>query len=353
MPTQLSRDLIAHLASGAPPAAQARVDFNQASSRYWPALGALLQRPSQYQKAERFAIPAHAPSAADLAGAGVWAANLAQVAEASRGLQLPAECIFASDTTSDAAGGRAILYFHGGAYVAGSLDTYRSMHTRMSRATGLRVYGFEYRLAPGAQYPTQLYDALSAFRHMRRLGYADEDIIFAGDSAGGNLALALWLLVHPPIAGMVLLSPRVDITSERGCWKRFAAIDILKPYDLGDPGSSIRQLLLPPGAPLTADVQELLADPFLAPVHADLAGLPPTLVQVGTAEVMYDDICAFVAAAQNCTARNGPCRVELQQYRDMFHVFQASPVTTPNVVRAWSAVGAFVHSLNTPSPLLG
>ncbi|KAJ2767091.1 hypothetical protein IWQ57_004097 [Coemansia nantahalensis] len=349
--TQLSRDLLVFIARGTPPGALAWVDFNGAACHYWPRMAQLLQQSSRSQHTRAFAIPACTPSAADVAGAGVWSAKLAAVAEASRGLQLPAECVFPPDSASVADGRRAILYFHGGAYVAGTLDSYRGMHARLARATGLRVYGFEYRLAPGAQYPTQLFDALSALRHMRELGHADEDIVFAGDSAGGNLALALWLLVRPPIAGMVLLSPRVDVTSARASWKTFAAVDIVEPYVLADPDSCIRKLLLPPGAPLTADVERLLADPFLAPVHADLAGLPPTLVQVGTAEVMYDDICVFVANAnaQNCTAPDRPCHVELQRFRDMFHVFQYGPVVTPAVARAWDAVGAFVRSLGARS----
>ncbi|KAJ1727052.1 hypothetical protein LPJ61_004792 [Coemansia biformis] len=345
---QLSRDVIRFLSRTSPTDPACAVVY-QASNRYWPVFSQLLPKPSAVQT-DSFAIPAYPLDDADLASAGVWAAKLTGVADASRNLTLPAESILASDAanvTDPATRGRAILYFHGGAYVSGSLESYRETHTRMSRASGLRVYGFEYRLAPAFQYPTQLYDAFCAFRHMRELGYADQDIIFAGDSAGGNLVLALWQLLRPPIPAMVLLSPRVDVTSSTPSWKTFAGIDVLDPYVISDPNSSIHQLLLPPGAELTPEVLGLLADPFIAPVHANLTGLPPTLVQVGTAEVMSDDIRAFVsrANAQNSTGPQGS--VELQQYLEMFHVFQASPIVTPRVDRAWDAVGAFVRSLGS------
>ncbi|KAJ2781298.1 hypothetical protein H4R18_002976 [Coemansia javaensis] len=360
--TQLSRDMLSFMLQP-PPEGRLRAAFSSASAAYWPALGRLLLRPAQNHHAQTLAIPActldddAADDAQMMERAGVWAPGLAAVARASRGLELPAECVFASpdaDADADASDAprphdhRAILHFHGGAYVTGSLDSYRGLHARLSEATGLRVYGFEYRLAPAAQYPTQLYDALCAFRHLRALGYAEEDIVFSGDSAGGNLALALWQLLRPRIRGLVLLSPRVDVTSARPSWRAFAGIDILPPYDIASPASSLRKLLAPPGAALTPDVLALLADPYIAPVRANLTGLPPTLVQVGTAEVMYDDICAFVARAED-HARAAPPHarnpIVLQHYPDMFHVFQAVPMAAPAVDRAWREIGAFVRAL--------
>ncbi|KAI9471715.1 Alpha/Beta hydrolase protein, partial [Coemansia mojavensis] len=229
-----------------------------------------------------------------------------------------------------------ILYLHGGSYTSGTARQYRNMHLRLAQATGVQVLGFSYRLAPQAPYPTQLYDAYCAYQYVRDLGFSDDHIIFAGDSAGGNLALALWQLLRAPIRALVLLSPRVDVTSTRDSWKRNAQVDVLRPYTLDNSHSTIRQLLAPKG--LSQQTYQLLSNPFIAPIHADLTQLPPILVQVGTAEVMLDDIVEFAAQAQMQSSST----VELQQYENMFHVFQAGLPGTRHFKEAWERIGAFI-----------
>ncbi|KAJ2809156.1 hypothetical protein H4R20_000335 [Coemansia guatemalensis] len=357
--TQLSRDLIRHLNEGSSPEQPFSMFVNRASHAYWPSISRLLQRPSNTQHARRFTIPAYPLDDASLGRAGIWAPKLVDIARSSVDMHMYAECVYASPdhaSPTDMHPGprdRAILYFHGGAYVAGSAEQYRGVLTRLSRVSGMRVYAFNYRLAPESQYPTQLYDAFCAFRHLRELGYAEQSIIFAGDSAGGNLALALWQLLHPELSAMLLLSPRVDVTSIRPSWKRFFGIDVLNSYDIENPFSSIRQLLLPPGAKLTSGTLDMLEDPFIAPVHANLTDIPTTLVQVGTAEMMLDDIRDFVQRANaqnsNCDISSRSNCVQLQTFPDMFHVFQAGPIDTRIQQQAWESIGAFIESLDNAS----
>ncbi|KAI8319812.1 alpha/beta-hydrolase [Martensiomyces pterosporus] len=236
---------------------------------------------------------------------------------------------------------KIILHFHGGAYVAGTLEQYRRLHLMLSRNTGMRVYGFAYRLAPQSQFPTQLYDAYCALQHLREIGYKDRDIVLSGDSAGGNLVMALWQLTRAQLGALILLSPRVDVTSKRESWKQNASVDILPQYNLFDPGCSTRKLLAPEG-PVTQELLQLLEDPFVSPIHADLKKMPRTLIQMGTAEVMYDDIREFArrATEQGDTGAS----IDLQVFRDGFHVFQAVPFVM-NAERAWDAIGAFARSI--------
>ncbi|KAJ2078919.1 hypothetical protein H4R24_004151 [Coemansia sp. RSA 988] len=356
--TQLSRDLVRHL-NDRNPENPFWMFVNTACHVYWPSISQFLLRPSNTQYIRPFTIPAYPLDEASLTRAGVWTSKLLDIARSSADMHMYAECIYTSSDhpfPTDLHAGpqdKAILYFHGGGYVVGSVEEYRGVLTRLSRVSTMPVYAFNYRLAPESQYPTQLYDAFCAFRHLRELGYHEQCIIFAGDSAGGNLALALWLMLRPKLSAMLLLSPRVDVTSIRPSWKQFFGIDVLNPYDITSPYSSIRQLLLPPGAELTSDILDILEDPFIAPVHANLTEFPTTLVQVGSAEMMLDDIRDFVLHANS---QNNSCGisgrrncVQLQTFPDMFHVFQAGPISTHCQQQAWESIGAFIDSLANPS----
>ncbi|KAJ2550806.1 hypothetical protein EV175_003931 [Coemansia sp. RSA 1933] len=290
-------------------------------------------------------VPAIAISTIVAQCAGRWANQLQRISTkaVAAGDIIQIECIAHRDIppTTDGGGGcpiKVILYFHGGAYVTGSVTEYRFMHTRLSFETRLPVYSVEYRLAPQSRYPTQLYDAFCAYMYLRHdLGYNSHDIIISGDSAGGNLALALWQLIHAQglrIAAMVLLSPRVDITYTRETWQRSDCIDIMQPVRLDDPESSLCKLLGP-----LARVDGITSDPFLAPINADLAQLPPTLVQAGGQESMYADICEFVTRASASGA------VELQVLPDGVHVSHFVTPDLRGVDKLWHSIGAFVRSL--------
>ncbi|KAJ2501787.1 hypothetical protein GGH96_001656 [Coemansia sp. RSA 1972] len=218
---------------------------------------------------------------------------------------MDAECTSPIPDTSEF----IVLYMHGGAYISGSARQYRGMHVRMARASRMRVLGFSYRLAPSYTFPVPLYDAYMAYKHVRHMGYADNQIVVAGDSAGGNLVLALWQLTRAPFRALILFSPRVDITSFRQSWKTYERVDVLHAYDIQDPVSPIHQLLVSTSKSLGN--LDVLSDPFVAPIYADFKGLPPTLVQMGGAEVMGDDIREFTKRA-----RMQGARIELQLERN-------------------------------------
>lgn len=277
-------------------------------------------------------IPAAPVEYLDGLDAGRWNGELKRMAHESIGYMMPAECL---TTATNRKHKQAVLFFHGGAYVSGTLDQYRRTHLLVSQLSGgLPVYGFAYRLAPGSQYPTQLYDALSAYHHLTtKEGYRPEDILFMGDSAGGNLAIGLWRLMKPPILGMVLVSPRVDVRSHSDSWKQVKN-DILDIYDLKDPQCSVNKLLSQP--------EEMLMDPYVSPVFAkDLEQMPATLVQAARAEAMYDDIREFVRVARNQTTQ----RVEWQTLAGGFHDFQMAPMVMKSTRQARLGITAFIHPL--------
>ncbi|TCC21684.1 alpha/beta hydrolase [Kribbella speibonae] len=177
-----------------------------------------------------------------------------------------------------------ILYLHGGAYVIGSARTGANLAAPLSRRSGVPAVSLEYRLAPEHPFPAGVHDALAAYREL-----AGQNVVIAGDSAGGGLALALLLAARaeglPQPAGAVLFSPWTDLTLSG------ASIDARDGYD---------PLFSRPNMAESAELYLGGADPrneLASPLFADLTGLPPLLVQVGTAEVLLDDSLRLVARA--------------------------------------------------------
>ena len=184
---------------------------------------------------------------------------------------------------------RVLMFFHGGGYCAGSIVSHRRMATEAGRAAGMRTLAVGYRLAPEHPYPAAHEDALAAWRFLRREGIAAGAIAVGGDSAGGNLALAL---VHvcaprarrgPPASG----SPRPGPTSR--CRARRSATK-----DADDP--LIHKAYLEELADAYAPAPLDRADPLISPLFADFSGFPPTLIQVGSAETLLADATRLAAA---------------------------------------------------------
>lgn len=177
-----------------------------------------------------------------------------------------------------------ILYLHGGAYVIGSARTGANLAAPLSRRSGVPAVSLEYRLAPEHPFPAGVHDALAAYREL-----AGQNVVIAGDSAGGGLALALLLAARaeglPQPAGAVLFSPWTDLTLTG------PSIDARDGYD---------PLFSRPNMAESAKLYLGGVDPrneLASPLFADLTGLPPLLVQVGTAEVLLDDSLRLVARA--------------------------------------------------------
>jgi monoterpene epsilon-lactone hydrolase len=204
--------------------------------------------------------------------------------------------------------GRVVLYLHGGGYVGGSPTAYRTLWSRLASAAGARGVAPAYRLAPEAPFPAAVEDALSAYRDLLQQGVEPADIALAGDSAGGGLAVALLLAARdaglPMPSSVTLLSPWTDLACAGASMAGKAAAD----PSLTPAGLRLRAADYLAGHDAT--------DPLASPVEADLTGLPPLLVHVGTAEVLLDDATRLAARAAACDVRTS-----LEVWPDMVHVF--------------------------------
>lgn len=197
---------------------------------------------------------------------------------------IPAEWSLAPRSDED----RVLLYFHGGGYCSGSIASHRGMLGRIGRLARIRTLAIAYRLAPEHPYPAALDDALAAWRFLRDEGYPPHAIVIGGDSAGGNLTLATLLRLRAmgeslPAAAW-LVSPWVDLKMTGATLDSKADIDPLIGRDY-----------------LTGLATAFLAghdpgDPKVSPLYADLAGLPPVLVQVGSSETLLDDAVRVAGA---------------------------------------------------------
>jgi acetyl esterase/lipase len=226
---------------------------------------------------------------------------------------------------------RVVLFLHGGGYAAGSIESHRYVAVESGRASGARSLTLGYRLAPEHPFPAQVDDAFAAYQYLRAEGMDPLRIAVAGDSAGGNLALALMLSLRerglPQPACAWLISPWSDLTMSGATMETKSAVDpmIQRPY--------LEEL-----ARAFAG-RASMRDPLVSPLFADLAGLPPLLIQVGSDETLLDD-------AVRLAGRAGAARVAvtLEVWPEMIHAF---PMFFPRVAasrRATSRAGAFISS---------
>ncbi len=207
---------------------------------------------------------------------------------------------------------RVILYCHGGGYTSGGLGFSKVLASKLTRATGLDVLAFDYRLAPEHPYPAAVEDAQAAWDHLMRLGFGARDVVLAGDSAGGNMALVLCLRLRAEgrmlPGALLLMSPWTDMTCSGESLTERADIDpVLTPEYI----YAVREAYAGGLDP---------AQPELSPLLADLAGLPPTLIQVGTHEILFSDAERL---AERMKAAGTECRLEV--WEGMWHDFQMYP----------------------------
>lgn len=207
---------------------------------------------------------------------------------------------------------RVILYCHGGGYTSGGLGFSKVLASKLTRATGLDVLAFDYRLAPEHPYPAAVEDAQAAWDHLMRLGFGARDVVLAGDSAGGNMALVLCLRLRAEgrmlPGALLLMSPWTDMTCSGESLTERADIDpVLTPEYIYAVREAYAGSLDP-------------AQPELSPLLADLAGFPPTLIQVGTHEILFSDAERL---AERMKAAGTECRLEV--WEGMWHDFQMYP----------------------------
>jgi acetyl esterase/lipase len=226
---------------------------------------------------------------------------------------------------------RVLLFFHGGGYCSGSIVSHRRMVTEAGRAGGLRTLAVGFRLAPEHPFPAAYDDALTAWRWLRKQGIAANQIVVGGDSAGGGLALALAMRLRDAgeelPAGLWVASPWTDLTMSGATLETKDAVDPLihKGY-LGE----LADAYVPAGMSRT--------DPRISPLFAELRGLPPTLIQVGSAETLLDDSVRFAGAA----GASGVA-VTLEIWPDMIHAWPLWNAKLEAGRRALMRVGEFVQ----------
>lgn len=227
---------------------------------------------------------------------------------------------------------RVLLFLHGGGYCSGSLASHRTMATEAGRAAGISTLALEYRLAPEHPYPAALDDARAAWNWLERQGFTGDRIVVGGDSAGGNLSLALWRdLRHagrPAPAALWLASPWTDLTVSGASIDGNDAIDPLLHRAYLE---ELAAAFVPEGMPHD--------DPRVSPLFADLTGLPPTLVQVGADETLLDDSVRLVRAAALAEAD-----VRLHVFPHMIHAFPLWNAVLPAARAALGEFGMFART---------
>jgi epsilon-lactone hydrolase len=225
---------------------------------------------------------------------------------------------------------KVLLYFHGGGYVIGSLNSHRELVARLSRATGLSAFALDYRLAPEHPFPAAIDDAIAAYKWLLVSGVNPNGIVIGGDSAGGGLAIAT--LVHLrdarealPACG-ICISPWVDLEASGESYTLRDAID---------PMCHKQEILNPAKTYLAGHDPRA---PLASPLHADLQGLPPLLIHVGEAETLYDD-----SARITDRAKKAGVKVVLKEWKDMPHVFQLFAPGFPETKQSIAEIAEFIR----------
>lgn len=226
---------------------------------------------------------------------------------------------------------RVILYLHGGAYNAGSTRSHRALAANIAYASRARALTIDYRLAPEHPYPAALTDAFSAYQWLLESGIRPEQLVATGDSAGGGLTIALLVALRergiPMPAAAVVLSPWTDLTDSGESWQENVKAD----YMINGPKlKEAARLYLKDVSPRT---------PLASPVYANLHGLPPLLIQVGSEEVLLSD---SMRLAEN--ARLSGVDVTLDVWEGMQHVWQFAASLVPEARQAIEKIGEFIRA---------
>jgi epsilon-lactone hydrolase len=224
-----------------------------------------------------------------------------------------------------------VLYFHGGVYVLGNAAQAAGLAAQIGRRTQAKVISVDYRLAPEHPYPAAVDDALAAYEALLDGGTAPSDIVFAGESAGGGLAIATMVNARdhqlPQPAAAFVMSPYADLT---------LAGTTLESKGKADPLLS-REALQARVADYTAGQDAALG--LISPIFADLSGLPPLIIQAGTHEVLLDD--ALRLAQRAATA---DVEVTLDITPGVPHVFQAYYPILDEAAAALDRAGQFLSA---------
>lgn len=237
-------------------------------------------------------------------------------------------------TWKDSTSRWVVLHLHGGGYVGAMRKHYKQMAGLYSEVGGgATVITVDYRVAPEYTFPAALEDALAAYEWILDQGYSNDQIILAGDSAGGGLAMALvhalkasWRKLP---AGIVAMSPWTDVTCSGSSYKDNYEIDPVF-------GNERSELVFE--NPYVGDADP--RDPRISPLFGDFYGFPPMLIQVGTDEMLLSD---SISVAEK--AKSAGVKVRLSVYNGMFHVFQMAGTIMEESKQAWAEVKRFFEEI--------
>lgn len=239
---------------------------------------------------------------------------------------VPAEMISRDDSDQS----RVTIYVHGGGYVIGSVRTHRVIMSKLASASGAKVLGLEYRMAPENPFPAAVEDTVAAYRWLISEGYDPGRVSIAGDSAGGGLvvsALVSLRYLGEPMAGAGwCISPWIDFEGLGNSMKSNAEVD---PVVAKEGLEFMAQLYIGDRDRRT---------PLAAPLYADLHGLPPMLLQVGGDETLLDD-----STRLSNKLKEAKVPVDLEVWDDMFHVWHAFAQILPEGQQAIDRAGAFLR----------
>ena len=224
-----------------------------------------------------------------------------------------------------------ILYAHGGGYTCGGLGYARILAAKLAVATGFSVVSFEYRLAPEHKYPAPIEDGMKIWKYLMEKGYEPNKVLFAGDSAGGNLVLCMTMklikeeLVSPK--GLILFSPWTDMTATSKSYEKYKEKDpiLTKEYVEGVRNAFVGE-----------DVD--FADPKYSPLYGDFTSFPPTFIMVGRNEVLLED---SVQLQKKILKAGGEAKIDIE--KDGWHVYQQMPL--PIATRAMKRVADYVSNI--------
>jgi acetyl esterase/lipase len=240
--------------------------------------------------------------------------------------EFAAKCISVGNTPEDF----VILYLHGGAYNLGSLNTHRELAARISKASKIKTLLIDYRLAPEHPYPAAIEDTVIAYRWLLKNGYSSNNIIIAGDSAGGGLAIAALVklrdLGEQLPAAAVCLSAWTDLELKGESMKTNVQKD---PF--------LTPAWLQYMAKHYADDNDFRL-PLISPIYADLAMLPPLLIQVGSDEILLSD---SVRLAER--ARNAGINTTFDVWENMWHVWHFFAGKMPEANSAINQISNFIQ----------
>lgn len=240
-------------------------------------------------------------------------------------------CAAIRTTSANGNPDHSVLMLHGGGYVMGNPAGYRSVSSWIARTSGASVITIDYRLAPEHPFPAALDDALAAYRELLDRGYDPARLALCGDSAGGGLVLATLVAAReaglPMPVAAVLISPWTDL--------ELASASIARNDHL-EPTLNKAALNDMANAYLGGSISP--RDPRVSPIHADLRGMPPILIEVGSHEILLDDALTLASRAAEADVR-----VRLEVRPQMFHGFHSRSGLLRESDDTMAAIGAFLR----------